>query len=335
MQNAPMQMRCALLLASAVALWSLARPQDAQFPSLPAPAPKVLIQPGKLDQLDQLSCTKCHEKIVEEWSSTAHALAWVDPEYQSAIKEKRKPEACHACHIPQPLSSVAAGARPEPRKDALHFGVSCDACHLAADGAMLGPVDVATPTAGVHASRRADTLASPGTSALCATCHRTSIGPVIGIAKDFESADKAAAGDSCVGCHFAAEREVTDASGAKRLVRSHALQTPRDPVFLARAFGTKLSVEKGTTVVTISNLAGHRVPGLIGREIDFEAHLLDAQGKTVATGKQSLSTTAPMPVSDGVRIEIAGTGARVHLVGRHTDPRADKPVVFLERDLQP
>jgi len=335
MRNGSIQVRCVVLLASAAALLSLLRAQDPQFPSLPAPAPKVLIQPGKLDQLEQLSCTKCHEKIVEEWSSTAHALAWVDPVYQSEIKEKRKPEACHGCHIPEPMSAGEAGTRPEPRKDALHYGVTCETCHLAADGAMLGPVDIEAPTAGVHASRRADSLASPGTNALCSSCHRTSIGPVIGIAKDFEAADKAKGGDSCVGCHFAAEREVVDSKGKKRLVRSHALQTPRDPAFLARAFGAKLTVEKSATVVTISNLAGHRVPGLIGREIELEATLLDAQGKTVAKGTQSLSTSSPMPVADSVRIEIVGTGASVHLVGRHTDPRADKPVVFLERDLKP
>ena len=324
-----------VMLLGATALGALLQTQEAPFPSLPAPAPKVLIQPGKLDQLDQLSCTKCHEKIVEEWSSSAHALAWVDPVYQAEIKEKRKPESCHGCHIPQPLSAGEPGGRPEPRKDAQHFGVTCDTCHLAADGAMLGPVDVATPTAGVHASRRAENLAAPGTNALCASCHRTSIGPVIGIAKDFEASDKAAKGDSCVGCHFAAEREVTEAGGAKRLVRSHAMQTPRDPAFLARAFGAKLSVEKGATVVTISNLAGHRVPGLIGREIEFEATLLDAQGKTVKKGAQTIKTDSPIPVSESLRIELAGTGAKVHLVGRHTDPRADKAIVFLESDLQP
>ena len=77
------------------------------------------------------------------------------------------------------------------------------------------------------------------------------------------------------------------------------------------------------------------MPGLIGREIEFEATLLDAQGKTIAKGAQTLSTSAPLPVGDNVRIELAGTGARVHLVAHHTDPRADKPIVFLEQDLAP
>ena len=36
-----------------------------------------------------------------------------------------------------------------------------------------------------------------------------------------------------------------------------------------------------------------------------------------------------------VRIELVGVGVQVHLIGRHTDPRADSAIVFLDQTLKP
>jgi hypothetical protein len=308
--------------------------QDAKpaLPSLPPPAPLVTITPSKLDGLDDYGCAKCHAEIVGEWAVSAHALSWVDEEYQDELKSRKKPESCHGCHIPVPMHSSDVAARPDPRKDAQHFGVSCESCHLASDGAMLGPAGAPTDA---HASKRSDTLTAPGSNALCASCHKVTIGPVIGIAKDFETSGKAAKGLSCVGCHFAAVREVHDGKGGKRLVRSHALQTPRDPNFLKLAFEPKVRVEGRKTIVQIDNRAGHRVPGLIGREITFQAKLLDASGKQVGQGETTLTTSSYLPVDGNTTIEIAATGASVELVGMHVDPRAEKPMKFLEAKLTP
>jgi hypothetical protein len=44
--------------------------------------------------------------------------------------------------------------------------------------------------------------------------------------------------------------------------RSHALQTPRDPTFLRRAFAVRLDRSGGGTALVVENRAGHRVPGL-------------------------------------------------------------------------
>lgn len=319
-----------LCAATCVIAW-VQEPQSAS-PALAAPAPAIAFAPAKLDRLDELTCIECHSEIVEEWAVSAHALAWVDQAYQDELKGRKKPESCHGCHIPVPLHAGDPTARPDPRKDAQHFGVSCDSCHLAPDGAMLGPVGAKTDA---HASKRSDTLLAPGSNALCSSCHKTSIGPVIGIAKDFEAAGKAAKGESCVGCHFAPLREVDDGAGGKRTVRSHALQTPRDPAFLRLAFDARVAVEGRVTVVTIANRAGHRVPGLIGREIRFDAKLLDAAGVSVATGELALDTSSFLPVDGELKLELAGLGATVELTGMHTDPRAKEPVRFLTATLKP
>jgi hypothetical protein len=117
--------------------------------------------------------------------------------------------------------------------------------------------------------------------------------------------------------------------------RSHALQTPRDPAFLRRAFEPSLSVEGAKSVVLIANRAGHRVPGLIGRSIEFKAELLDAGGKTVGQGALTIDTRSYLPVEDRVRIEIEGVGAAVRLIGLHHDPRLEKPVQFMDERLEP
>jgi hypothetical protein len=88
----------------------------------------------------------------------------------------------------------------------------------------------------------------------------------VGIAKDFEQAKMAERDRSCVGCHthrvemkFAARHGGEDPPARKG--RSHAIQTPRDPGFLRRAFDLSLTVDGGKSKVTVTNQAGHRVPG--------------------------------------------------------------------------
>ena len=137
-------------------------------------------------------------------------MAWVDEIYREAIAGRKRPGLCHACHIPGPLLLDGLARRPVARDADRHYGVSCEACHLGADGVVLGPRGTATDA---HPTAASEYLREKS-SELCATCHRTNIGPVIGIAKDFEKADMAARGRSCVGCHMApVERAWANAPG--------------------------------------------------------------------------------------------------------------------------
>ena len=87
-------------------------------------------------------------------------------------------------------------------------------------------------------------------SELCAVCHKTNIGPVVGIAKDYFASKQAERGRTCVGCHMAkVERAWADGEGVPvRVGRSHAIQTPRDPSFLRQAFALSWSPRGATTV---------------------------------------------------------------------------------------
>jgi hypothetical protein len=285
-------------------------------------------RPAELDGLEQITCTECHREIVEEWATTTHALALVDEIYQEHLKDRRKPETCHACHAPEPLHGAELAWRPDARSEGRHFGVSCESCHLGPEGVMLGPRGLAAPDA--HPSARSDTMVGIGSNDLCSACHRTTVGPVIGLGKDFENSDQALRGRTCVGCHLHTyQRE--DGTTA----RSHLLQTPRDPAFLRRAFEIEASAVDDTTIVTISNATGHRVPGLVGRDLKFVAALLGADGQTLATGELELTTRVFLPVDASVQISLDGVGSRVRLTGDHVDPRLEEPVRFLEEDLVP
>ncbi len=314
----------------------------------PQPIPDGRI--ARLENLGAYACVQCHTDVANEWAASTHALAWRDPIYQEEIAGKSRPEACHACHIPKPLHQGQLGlkpeARPETKADAWEHGISCESCHQGPDGEILGPLGLTTSA---HTSKRADSMIDGGSTALCLSCHKVNIGPVIGIAKDFETSNQAARGRSCVGCHWAAvERAWANAPAEKspgvvlasselspRPGRSHATQTPRDPAFLRRAFELSAEVKAGKTVITIRNSTGHRVPGLIGRSFELTASVLDAGGKVLAEKKQVFDTRAHLPVDQSVELVIDALGKEVRLVGMHNDPRLDKPVPFLDVRLAP
>ncbi|MBK7643275.1 MAG: hypothetical protein IPJ19_09520 [Planctomycetes bacterium] len=302
-------------------------------------------RPVENDKWHELSCAGCHENVAREWARTTHATAWLDPRYQEELKDKRKPEACHNCHIPQPLSGFEPGTKPKPRDAAqaavAHMGVDCNACHLGTQGEILGPVGAQTKA---HASKKSALLTEEGQSQLCIACHATNVGPVIGIAKDFVETSQWEKGKSCVGCHMQAiEREFVsdpashekngDPAYVKRAGRSHELQTPRDPGFLARAFEVSASAAGAGTRVTLRNACGHRVPGLIGREFEIEAELLDAQGRSVDKQTLVLDHTRSLGVDEEAAIEFSKTGAKVRLRGLHQSPGFEKRALFLEIEI--
>jgi hypothetical protein len=313
-------------------------PQD---DGLSAPAPAVAITPAHLDGLESYACASCHTEVAAEWESSAHGLAWVDEAYQASLKKRRRPKSCYGCHAPEPLlASEGDGGgelrRPKPRATDQHFGVGCEACHEGPGGVVLGPRGTEVEA---HPSQVSNYMSAPGSDALCAACHATNIGPVIGVAKDFQArSDKG--GLSCVACHMApVTRRWADGDDVpERTGRSHALQTPRDPAFLRRAFRVSWRSDGGRSRVVIANEAGHRVPGLVGRVITFEASVVDGE-EVIETVSLTIDVEAYLPAERSIEIRLdglvgkAGADARVQLVGTHVDPRSDATVEFLNETL--
>jgi len=305
--------------------WELSHPE-------PAGTGKTAV----LDRLEEISCNECHGDVVEEWAATSHALAWVDELYQDELEGRRKPAACHGCHIPELLHGEKFGQRPAPRAGDPHFAVSCEACHLHPDGTVLGPFGAPSDA---HPTRASETMIGAGSNALCAACHSTNIGPVVGLVKDFERSRSAAAGGSCVGCHMAprAARSAADSEAAtapERSVRSHALQTPRDPSFLRRAFSLQVRADSKRTVVVLLNEAGHRVPGLMGRDLDLEAEVLDRDGAVLGSGELRINTRAFLPVDESLELPVEARGHAVRVRGVHHDPLSGLAIPFLDEVLE-
>ncbi len=333
MLRTPLALVSLVALSATLVAASVALRDRAPWPLRP-PAPVPDGRPDKLAHASSLACAECHAAQVEEWAGTTHALAWENEPYQEDLEGRKKAESCHGCHAPVALhgaeDALLAG-KPEARKDARHLGVSCESCHLATDGALLGPTGVATDK---HATRKGASFSGSGSNALCASCHRTTVGPVIGLARDFEQSKAAEEGATCVSCHMAPRAEVSH-DGGTRVVRSHALQTPRDPAFLALGFELELALDPLGARLRVRNRAGHRIPGLIGREIELVATALDASGAVLGAETLALTTESYLPVDEDAVLALPARTARVRVLGRHHDPRLAKPVTFLERELEP
>lgn len=307
---------------------------------LATPAPIDGDERVHVGALERLDCARCHAEVAEEWAATLHAFAWQDGFYQEELEGRRKPQSCWGCHVPEPVHVTGLDAKPVARDDARELGVTCVACHGGPDGVILGPRG--TPT-DAHASRRAETFVGAGTNALCASCHATFVGPVIGVSRDFADSARAAGGGSCVECHMAeVERSFASTPAADggapaaapvRKGRSHALQTPRDPAFLRRAFGLSTAVEGGRALLRVENRSGHRVPGLIGRELTLTATLLDGAGRELASQVLEIDASVPLETDETRTLELGAAGARVRVRGSHVDPRLLEAVEFLDVEL--
>lgn len=291
---------------------------------LAEPAPTWRGEPEVVPGWERLACVECHADVVDEWKSTLHALAWVDETYQDDLADKRRPQSCWGCHAPRPLAPDWP-RKPKPRADERELGVTCETCHRGPDGTLLGPWGLPTDA---HASVRSERFVGDGTIALCTSCHATTIGPVVGIAKDFEGGGER----TCVGCHMRPKERVL-ADGSRRPGRSHALQTPRDPAFLARAFELELGTDPPT--LRITNLAGHRIPGLVGRRIEFTIEPL-AGGRPTGRIRHVVDDDAWLAAGASVAIPLALDGGETAVLvrGEHDDPRLARTVEFLVRELE-
>jgi len=356
----PSPRRLPLLVLAALAC-ALVAAAAAPRPASPPPAPRSAAadggegrtrgledgRPARLEDVAELDCAECHAAIADEWAASLHALAWVDPHYQEALEGKRRPESCHGCHVPAPLHTgdpavdfVRKPAARSGERTPLDHGIACRTCHLGPEGEILGPWGAPTDA---HRSVKSTSFAGERRNDLCITCHRTTIGPVIGIARDFVETGQAAKGKSCVGCHMDVELRpaAVDRDGVaseEKIGRSHFLNGPSDPEFLASAFAASVRGEGGAVTVVLANQAGHRVPGLLTRSLRFEARLVDEAGTERARGELVIDADAYLPADGVVSLPLGGRGAeqgvRVELVGFHHAPGVEAPVRFLEQELE-
>ena len=86
-------------------------------------------------------------------------------------------------------------------------------------------------------------------------------------------------------------------------------------------------------MLRVANAAGHRVPGLVGREISLEVELVGADGGVVASTSRTLDSQETLAADDAFELALAGEGRVLRVRGRHLAPGFEAPLVFLEREL--
>lgn len=307
-------MRCHPLLRLSACLLPLA----ALLPGLQTGHPTASSDPietrgrvdggGPADDPDSAAtCGKCHTEIHAEWKGRSHANAWSDEVYQAALKEKKRPEVCYPCHIPTGVLDKLGG-KPGTREHLHAEGVTCVSCHKKGD-AIHGPFGARTDA---HPTEKDPTFTEAGSTALCASCHSTKIGPVLPLAKDFAESDLEKHGKSCVGCHMptitrhSAVSMVTGKPvGEAREGRRHEILGPNDAEFCAKAFAFKASVDGNDIVLAIENRAGHRIPGLTLRKFSVIANGIDGSGNSVAEHREEISSDRELNVLETRQVRFA------------------------------
>jgi hypothetical protein len=332
----PALARRSLLAAAAAGLFGLGLGSPEDLPgrewTLVTPVPVAQVTTATNPAWAELDCARCHEAITREWAQTRHGQAWNNEVFQAELEEIIKKPKCTSCHAPEPLLVEGLERSPRTRASDLHFGVDCNTCHLGADGAMHGPFGAETEA---HASTRNELFTTRGSSELCLSCHSRSVGPVIGIGRDFDDEELAERGYSCVGCHMAeVEREVATAPEggaplAARPGRSHHLQTPRDPGFLRLAFQLRARRGEAGVILAVSNRAGHRIPGLNDRMLLFRVEALGAGGEVLAEDSLAISRSASIGVGETLELSLVAAGAvALRVTGTHTAKSLEREVEF-------
>lgn len=183
--------------------------------ALAAPLPQDKQQAG---EGEQQSCVACHPNVADSWSTSPHAHAYDDINFQQRWQGLGSPGSCLLCHTTNYQATTG---------NYTATGVACEACH--------GQVDPNHPPAAVPI--RADTE-------YCGTCHTTTLGEwrLTGHATAdvgctdchdphsqkalFQNPD-----DMCINCHKdSMERYLEDLHGQKGIgcVDCHALVIPPD-----------------------------------------------------------------------------------------------------------
>ncbi len=134
------------------------------------------IIPEPLTGLGARECANCHQEFYDEWRTTIHSQAWIDPYFQTDWQFDNSQHVCRNCHTPldRQQPHLILGFRDKDKWDPIlepnpdfdpdlqHEGVTCTACHLR-DGKIVGTLGIEDAP---HPVKKID---DPNT--VCVRCH--------------------------------------------------------------------------------------------------------------------------------------------------------------------
>jgi len=211
-------------------------------------------------------CATCHAEVVDEWDGSHHQIAFENPEVRKLSDGFRNKE-CQACHLPRPVSSTGLLNRTLPRVSRPEEGVDCLACHLSAEGRIIGM------TASDLGCAPVADLEFMGVK-LCETCHNQHQ-----TTDQWRASRYPSEGVDCTTCHMPA---VTRPGG--RPGREHVFEGCHDLETLRSAATFEVTRDGGDLVCAVTNTgAGHNFPTEERhRAVDVVVRFLDADGEASA-----------------------------------------------------
>ncbi|MBI3812336.1 MAG: hypothetical protein HY283_09070 [Nitrospirae bacterium] len=228
-------------------------------------------------------CGSCHQAIYEEWKTSYHSKAYVDPFFQAYWRKDQHIWICLNCHTPmqpqQPwlIKGLEGGKVYKPIKaDNPHYdadfqqeGITCASCHVR-DGVIEGPYeDIQAP----HPTRYA---ARFRTTDICFTCHQVPSGPFqfynggpCSTFPEFEAGPYYKRGMICQDCHMPSIERSLVSGGPVRQGRQHFWRGGHFPEMIKRAVTVQLTSDRkkfqpgemaNFTLKLTNSGAGHKIP---------------------------------------------------------------------------
>jgi len=284
--------------------------------------------PPMLQNLSAENCRTCHPKFYDEWQTTIHSQAWVDPYFQTDWLFDGAQHICRLCHTPldKQQPHKITGYRDKNKWDPImennpdfdpklqHEGVTCTACHYS-KGKILGMYG------NTSAPHPVEKLVSP--NQICVRCHVVSgkrwdtffrFPPCGTVAEIKSSHGETFVSDSgemsfeeiaslgCVDCHMPTVERPLVKGGKTRLVRRHLWRGGHNPQMVKQALTIALTnnTDKENTKsgnrrysFTITNTgAAHYVPtGTPDRHLTVSLRVLDTNKQVIDEQLYTLKRT--------------------------------------------
>ena len=228
---------------------------------------------GILANLSSKNCATCHQEFYDEWQTTIHSKAWVEPYFQTDWKFDGSQHSCRLCHTPldrqQPQKVLGyrdtdkwdpiVEANPDFDSKLQHEGVTCTACHYR-DGEIVGIFGI------TNAPHPVKKIEDP--NQVCVRCHIVEGDkwdtffrfPPCGTVAEIESSRSQSESDKttsqgfsgehivssksslgCVECHMPLLKRPLVKGGVERETRQHFWRGGHDPKMVKDALEIKFS----------------------------------------------------------------------------------------------
>ena len=258
------------------------------------------------------SCRTCHRAIYDEWASSRHARAWLNPLFIELSENYSKTE-CLSCHAPDRLVTTGFGNLPDLRDKYLAEGVNCIACHEVSLNLMAGPYEMESQLG--HANEKNELYRT--SVSLCASCHGVRMVQGHNKVTEFRNSLFAQEDYTCGNCHMPlGERPLSISTGGIiRLSGDHRALGGRDLDLLKRAAEVSAVVQGGRLQVKVKSVrVGHFLPGGVEtlpdvrlRSMLVDTQVRDDEGITVFQKRETLAKPLGTEIENRLRSDETRT----------------------------